>query len=240
MSEPPEKSPEFDAYARDYERLLHDPLRVKFSGENRFFVERKFQVIAAFLRSRRLQSQRMQWLDVGCGLGELLRMGRGAFASARGCDPAKEMLQACSDLDVRQQQSPLEIPFDSNSFDFVTAVCVYHHIAPEQRAAFTGEIVRVVRPGGILTLIEHNPMNPITRLIVSRSPIDRGTTLLSAGDCKRICREAGAGVVATRYFLLLPKPFYRRASRLEDAATRIPLGGQYAVFSQVSAAGRAR
>jgi len=229
----PEKAPEFDAYAHDYKDLLRDPLREKFAGENLFFAEQKLQVIRSFFRSLGRDTQSLNWLDVGCGFGELLRMGRPMFASVSGCDPAKEMLRGCGDLDVLLQPSHLQIPFNSSSFDFVTAVCVYHHIPVEQRSIMTAEIARVARPGGILALIEHNPWNPVTRLIVSRTPIDRNAVLLTAGECKRLVRDAGATVVSTRYFLVLPKPIYKHASWVETGLASLPLGGQYAVFSQL-------
>jgi hypothetical protein len=42
------------------------------------------------------------------------------------------------------------------------------------------EIQRVLRPGGVFSLIEHNPLNPVTRLIVSRTPVDGNAKLLTA------------------------------------------------------------
>jgi hypothetical protein len=29
-------------------------------------------------------------------------------------------------------------------------------------------LVRVVRPGGVAAIVEHNPLNPLTRLVVAR------------------------------------------------------------------------
>jgi SAM-dependent methyltransferase len=232
MPEPPERTPEFDSYAREYSELIRDPLREKFAAESRFFAERKLQVIQAFFRGMNLETRNMTWLDVGCGFGDLLKMGRASFASVKGCDPSKEMLGAAGDLDVRHQPSDVELPFDSHSFDFVTAVCVYHHIAREQRGKLTAEIMRVMRPGGIFALIEHNPWNPVTRLIVSRSPVDQHAILLYAGEGARMAQAAGAAVLQTRYFLFLPESFYRRAGWVENAARSIPLGGQYVVFSR--------
>jgi ubiquinone/menaquinone biosynthesis C-methylase UbiE len=71
-------------------------------------------------------------LDVGCGRGELLELGRPHFLSCSGCDPSSGMLSAAaSAIEVRPQTSPTEIPFDSQAFDLVTAACVYHHVVPE-------------------------------------------------------------------------------------------------------------
>src|SRR2546430_10927295 len=64
-----EKPTTFDRYAADYAVLLHDPLREKFASSNRFFFERKIQVIRRFFRSVGINSQNLAWLDIGCGQG---------------------------------------------------------------------------------------------------------------------------------------------------------------------------
>jgi SAM-dependent methyltransferase len=85
----------------------------------------------------------------------------------------------------------LSIPFGDSDFDFVTAVCVYHHISPSARPALTLEVCRVLRPGGVFCMIEHNPLNPITRLIVSRTPVDADAILLPAKEGQRLVFERG-------------------------------------------------
>jgi SAM-dependent methyltransferase len=118
------------------------------------------------------------------------------------------------------------------SFDFLTAVCVYHHVAREERAALTCEAARVLRPGGVFAIIEHNPLNPATRLIVGRLPMDRNAILLSARESRRLLDTAGFANMDTSYFLYLPEKAFRVFSGLEKALRRIPLGGQYAVFGR--------
>jgi SAM-dependent methyltransferase len=113
-----------------------------------------------------------EWLDVGCGQGELLRLGRPYFRSVAGCDVSGAMLKHCVDLQVRRQLAPSELSFPDGVFDLVTAVCVYHHIPDTDRSSLTAEVLRVLRPGGIFSIIEHSPVNPATRLIVARTPVD--------------------------------------------------------------------
>src|SRR6266581_3287102 len=103
MSEQPDKPTGFNAYAHDYAELVRDPIREKFAATNRFFFERKLQVIRGFYKRLRADMRKLDWLDVGCGQGDLLRLGRRDFKSAAGCDPSEGMLQSCSDLNVRTQ-----------------------------------------------------------------------------------------------------------------------------------------
>jgi SAM-dependent methyltransferase len=140
------------------------------------------------------------------------------------------MLEGCSDLNVVQQRSPASLPFAGNSFDFITAVCVYHHVPEATRPAFTTEILRVLRAGGIFCMIEHNPLNPVTRLIVSRTPIDANARLLTARSARNLLSGAGCVVVDTRYFLFLPQRFHRHFPGLEDRLAKVPLGGQYCMM----------
>ena len=144
---------------------------------------------------------------MGCGRGELLRFGSSSFRKAAGCDPSREMLDACAGLDVALQPDGSVLPFEDNRFSVVTAACVYHHLGEAQRAALAKEARRVLRPGGCFVIFEHNPWNPATRLIVSRTPVDADAVLLTASEARRILRAAGFSPQETRYYLYLPERF---------------------------------
>lgn len=222
--------PEFNRYADEYRELLRDPIRDAFAAGADFFHARKWRLLKDFLERRGAVTKCWRWLDIGSGKGELLRMGREAFAQAAGCDPSAAMIEGCSDLPVRLQENPLAIPFPDESFDFVTAVCVYHHVEPNSRAALTEEVRRVLTPGGVFVIIEHNPLNPATRLIVSRTPVDANAKLLRAAEAESLLRGTGLTPFEKSYFLYLPESLYRRFGIVEDWLKRIPAGGQYAVF----------
>lgn len=231
---PPHEPTQFDAYASDYEDLLRDPIREKFAGSSRFFFERKLDVVRQFFERRGIDTRTLTWLDVGCGQGEMLRLGQMHFNSAVGCDVSKGMLQSCSDLDVRRQTSLQEIPFNDNEIDFVTVVCVYHHVPEGLRPSFTAEILRVLKPGGIFCIIEHNPFNPVTRFIVSRTPVDADAHLLGPRAAAHLMSVAGAKFLETRYFLWFPQQIRKYTGALENHLSAIPLGGQYAIFASNS------
>jgi ubiquinone/menaquinone biosynthesis C-methylase UbiE len=221
---------EFDELAASYDNLVQDPICDRFAAGTRFFHERKLDLIRTFFASRGISRAGLTWIDVGCGRGDLLRLGAGEFGRVQGCDVSTGMLKDCGALDVRLQQDPRVLPFPDNSADFVTAVCVYHHVIPNARAALTAEAARILRPGGTFAIIEHNPWNPATRVIVARSPIDTDAILLSATETTALMKGAGLRIERRTFFLYVPEKLYRSAPWIEGLAARLPLGGQYAVF----------
>jgi SAM-dependent methyltransferase len=225
-------SPEFDTYAEEYQKLLADPLRDGF-GEARFFHERKLSLLREFVRRRGWEPKRATWVDIGCGRGDLLKLGQAGFGVALGCDVSPAMLGACDGLQVQRQEQDDVLPFADRFADLATAVCVYHHIPPSKRAGFTREAARILKPGGCLCIIEHNPTNPITRMIVRRSPVDVDAQLLGVTDTCRLLEGQNLRIEAVQHFLFFPEFLFRKLGFVEAWLTWLPLGGQYAVFARV-------
>jgi len=234
--------PEFDGYGQDYRRLLQHPIRDRFAPSADYFARRKLEVIRAFFARRGIATRELSWLDVGCGQGDLLRLGQSEFGQIAGCDPSPEMLRQCSDLPVRVQASAAELPYQGETFDLVTLVCVLHHVSPADRRALVRSVAAVLRPGGWLCVVEHNPWNPVTRHWVRRSPVDVGAELLNAGDTARLLNDNGFASLERRYFLVVPERLRATFGAWEDRLSCLPLGGQYAVFAHraVAAASPAR
>jgi SAM-dependent methyltransferase len=230
-----EKRAEFDNLSASYEELLADPIRDRFTGASSdFFHVRKRDLIRAYFKSRSVDTRKLTYLDVGCGKGELIKLLHTDFARVSGCDPSSGMMESGrlseTGIEAHVQEDPAKLPFESARFDFVTAVCVYHHIPPVERAAMVSEISRVLKPGGVFAIIEHNPYNPATRLIVSRTPVDADAILLTSGESRNLLKQGRFRLDHLEYFLYLPEKFYRRAAWLEAVFKNVPLGGQYAVF----------
>ena len=224
--------PEFDHMASSYEELLKDPIRDRFSAGTRFFHERKLLLIKAFWASLGKPTQNLSWVDIGCGKGDLLRLGAAGFGQAMGCDVSQEMMNETAGLDLRLQRDPAVLPFADASADFVTAVCVYHHVPVAARASLTREVVRILKPGGVSAIIEHNPWNPATRIIVSRTPVDADAILLRMAETTQLMKTAAFKILRREFFLYLPEKLYYKASWVESLGKRLPLGGQYAVFGE--------
>lgn len=221
--------PEFDRYSASYSELLADPMRSRFARDPLYFHRKKVQLIVELLAAEKKNPAKMTWLDVGCGQGDLLRLGRGLFRGAVGCDPARTMLPVNHEIPVVVQPSPEQLPFEDGSMDFVTAVCVFHHVHGAARAALAREIQRVLAPGGYFCLIEHNPWNPVTRGIVRRCPVDVDAELLTASQGRALFSSVDMTPVRTRYFLFLPEKL-KSVAQAERWLAGLPLGGQYAIL----------
>jgi ubiquinone/menaquinone biosynthesis C-methylase UbiE len=224
--------PEFDKYAQTYEELLHDPIREKFAPGSDFFFARKWELLRDYMAHSGIDAGKSAWLDVGCGKGDLLRLGAPAFERVAGCDVSGGMMEDCGGIEVALQPAPAKLPYADNSFDLITAVCVYHHVELADRPGLTQEFRRVLKPGGTACIIEHNPFNPVTRLIVSRTPVDADAKLLTAGTSIQLLRQAGLIPVRTTYFLYFPEGLYRKLGAMEHALSSLPAGGQYASFAR--------
>lgn len=97
-------------------------------------------------------------LDVGCGTGYLLSLARDRGFEVRGVEPSGGMLAKAREHfsfteDELIEASADELPFEDESFDVVLASGVLVHI-PSVDAAVR-EMVRVVRRGGKLRIIDH-------------------------------------------------------------------------------------
>jgi SAM-dependent methyltransferase len=232
---------EFDQLSSDYEKLLRDPIRDRFAGqEPAFFHRRKADLIRRFLRQRSMATSGLHYLDVGCGKGDLLRLLQPDFERSAGCDVSEGMMRQMAGIETRIQEDVLRIPFGDAEFDLVTAVCVYHHVLPTDRLMLTHEIGRVLRPDGIFCMIEHNPFNLVTRLIVNRAPVDANAILLPASEARQLTSAAGFALLAQDYFLYFPQALYRHLGWTEALLAKVPFGGQYALFSAASGCGAPR
>jgi SAM-dependent methyltransferase len=220
----------FDSYHDNYRDVVQSS--IDFSGlPHHFFMRAKAELLGELI-AQRLNVRKPEMLDVGCGVGSLHPLLHGVVGRLSGIDVSSASLaQARADnagIDYREFDGNT-FPFDDASFDLVTAICVMHHILPTEWPHFVAEMRRVVRPGGLVCVIEHNPYNPLTRLAVARCEFDRQAVLLGAGATRKLIAAGGFRDIGARHFLLLPwstKP----ARRIEEALSGLPLGGQYAAF----------
>jgi ubiquinone/menaquinone biosynthesis C-methylase UbiE len=225
-------SVEFDQYAPSYADLLEDPLRKRFARNPAHFHRRKWAIIHRLLRRNGVNVALQKWLDVGCGRGELLGLASRKFTQAVGCDPSVGMISAANSFRIEHQPSATKLPFDDSSVSFVTAVCVFHHVHGTSRTLLAKEIRRVLTPGGLCCIVEHNPWNPVTRAIVRRCSVDVDAELLSSRQAASMLRTARFETVSTDYFLYLPERLFNRMPSAERILRKIPFGGQYALLAR--------
>lgn len=218
----------FDKYDKNFGAVVQSS--IDFSGlPHSFFTAAKADALRELIATRLNGMNSPHLLDVGCGVGEFHPFIRGMFGRVCGADvSAASIAQAqVSNPEVEYKTYVgATLPYESASFDLSIAICVLHHVPPTQWTSFLREMRRVVRPGGLVCLIEHNPLNPLTRLAVARCEFDRDAVLLRAGQARALMADAGLHDARSHYFLLLPSAA-PLARRVERGLQRIPLGAQY-------------
>ena len=90
---------------------------------------------------------------------------------------------------------------------------------------------RVVRPGGLVVIFEHNPINPLTQWIVRTCPIDENAVLLGSWNLKKLMARAQFTAIVSRYILFTPLDG-RRFRAFDKMIGWLPLGAQYYVAAR--------
>ena len=173
-------------------------------------------------------------LDVGCGHGLIHPYLKDAF-SITGTDAADEVLELAKQGNPGVSYLPYDgktLPFAGGAFDLALAICVMHHVPPPEWISFLTEMKRVVKPGGGVFIFEHNPFNPVTRYVVSRSDLDEGVAMLSAPRLQRLMRSVGLNDTRTEHLLFTPFSS-RFCAWLDRALKWCPLGAQYFTLGRV-------
>lgn len=218
-------------YPADYSGRVQKA--IKFSGVSHdFFIVGKAKWLERFLEERCISYPVPSILDIGCGVG-LLHLYLGKFAQQIvGIDLSEQALETARSENPQNTYLRYpggDLPFDEARFDMALAVTVMHHVPVAGWQHFVDEALRVLKPGGIFAVIEHNPFNPLTRLSVNRCEFDNDAVLLSAGKTRRLLKASGFRDIGTEFIFFTPFKF-RWASALESLCRSIPLGAQYVSY----------
>lgn len=221
-------SAEFDAYTGTYNEEINKAL--SFSGMDiDFFARVKNDYLVDILDVRLGGAGKVELLDVGCGIANAHKPLAGRVGKLSGVDVSSESIAIArqGNPDIRYEVfDGTHLPLADRSFDAAFAVNVFHHVPIAQRGALVDDIRRVLRPGGLFAIFEHNPLNPVTRHIVNTCVFDKDAILLKRRDSETLLRDAGFGEVSTRYIFSIPPagPLLRRVDRLFSL---LPFGAQY-------------
>lgn len=216
----------FDRSA-EYEEMLDRGLRL--SGERRdYFLEGRVRDLRERLgpgyAPRRV-------LDFGCGTGETAAHLARVFPGARitGVDTSAAALEH-----ARARHGGPRVDFEPladfrarEAFDLCYTNGVFHHIPPPARADALRLVHGALVHGGRFALMENNPWNPGTRLVMRRIPFDRDAVPISPRGARRLLREGGfREVEPARFLFYFPRPL-ARLRVAEPWLARLPLGAQY-------------
>ena len=224
---------EFDLYSDSYSDLVNDS--ISFTGADAdYYASRKAEHLIELIGRNLGSPSQITALDVGCGIGITDGHLVDHFGHLHGVDVAGDAVNTAATQNPGVEYCDYDgqhLPFDNETVDVAFAICVAHHVPVPERPAFTAEIARVVRPGGLAVIFEHNPMNPLTRYAVSRCEFDEGVVLLTRKETKALLESSGLEVIEQRYIIFTPfnHPIIRS---IERSISWLPLGAQHCVVAR--------
>jgi len=219
----------FDDYESDYQAQIERS--IGFAGrDHSFYVAAKARCLLGLISRHVGDPARQKVLDVGCGPG-LAHRYLTDLTHLEGVDISESMIERGRQANPGVAYSvgdALALPFAAQTFDVAFATTVLHHVEPKEWPSFVRELHRVLRPGGMAVIFEHNPLNPLSRRAVHRCEFDQDAVLLRAPKTRRLMETEEFDIVEDRYILLTPwtNSFVQW---LERAAQRLPFGAQYYV-----------
>ena len=231
--------PLFDGYDGNYDDVMQKS--IGFMGQKHdYYTQAKAACILDVLQTRLGDTKRLYVLDVGCGVGKTDRFLFSSLGSLTGVDVSPASIEHARRENPRGHYESYDgrvLPFADGLFDAAFLVCVLHHVVPEERAALLFGVRRVLKPGGVLLVFEHNPFNPLTRLAVARCEFDRDAKLLTRRLSVRLLEESNISVVEKRYILVSPFRI-RGGGWIERQFRQMPLGAQYYVAGRKPGSGQ--
>jgi len=221
-------SEDFDQWNQRYRSEVEQSIR--FSGKgHEFFLKSKARYLLELANDLKLPLHQIEALDIGCGTGLFDQQIAGVFGRLEGVDPSEQAVaqaRSRNPLATYSRGDGTQLAFANDTFDLAFAVCVLHHVEPTQWGQFLTEMRRVVRPGGLLVIFEHNPYNPLTLLAVDRCAFDLGAHLLSLARLRQEAKKVGLLDFQSRFLLFTPWE-HRWVQRVEKKLGWLPLGAQY-------------
>ncbi len=223
---------DFERHKETYRQEIQKS--ISFIGQDLdFFTRVKVNCLLDLTRRYVGDPTRLKILDVGCGVGITDRYLTGHFKKLDGIDLSPGVVRKAKSLNPKgsyRHYAGKTLPYPSGSIDVTFAVCVMHHVAPEGLSRFASEAARVTKKDGLIVIFEHNPLNPLTQIAVSRCEMDNDAILLGMGKVQRLLVE-NAHIVESNYILFTPfqAPFFRSLDRYLGW---LPFGAQYYVAAK--------
>jgi SAM-dependent methyltransferase len=220
---------EFDQYADDYAKHHREIVSVTGEGSEYFF-EYKIADLAKFVEERSLPSNHI--FDFGSGVGNSIPYFRKYFPRSKlHCadvsNHSMEIAQArYPGAETYIQIERDHIPVTDRSQDIIFSACVFHHIPHEEHIDWLTRLLRITKAGGVLTIYEHNPLNPLTVRAFNTCPFDVNARLINASALRSAAFKAGWREPRIHYRLFFPRAF-ASFRPLEQKLGWLILGAQY-------------
>jgi len=232
----------FDQVARDYEKIHNQSLPPGVHSVD--FIRQRAACVTRWI-CEAYSGKEFCYLDFGCGNGRMLKFLLDSDAlkplleqarlklfgfdtSVESVNEAESLLgdaRVCLVSDLNQLSGEVR-------FDFVISCHVFHHTPPAERAETVERLASWMNPASRLVIWEHNPFNPITRLLVNACPFDDDARLLTLNTTKTLFGKSLFRYREHAYVNLFPPRWLRfdSVSAIEVKLSRLPIGAQYWVM----------
>jgi SAM-dependent methyltransferase len=225
---------EFDRFADAYYDQHRENVAV--TGESpEYFAEYKIRQLRDIVERDEIAVSRI--CDFGSGIGNSIPYFRKYFPEAaltssdvseRSLTLGRQRYPGAGDHVLIEDN---RIPCETGSFDVTFSACVFHHIAHEEHVMWLKELHRITRPGGLIAVFEHNPLNPLTVHAVNTCPFDENAKLIFARSLAKRLSAAGWAAPRIQYNLFFPRSL-AALRRFEASLGWLPLGAQYVALAR--------
>ncbi|MGH2618956.1 MAG: class I SAM-dependent methyltransferase [Anaerolineales bacterium] len=160
--------PYLPALGQDWLTPLYDPLQR--------WVMRDIQFKRQLIRQAQIKPGH-RVLDLGCGTGTLTILAKLTYPNSKvvGLDGDPRILAitrakaAKAGVEIRLDHGmAFQMPYPDNSFDRVLSSLVLHHLTTENKRHALREVLRVLRPGGELHVVDFGKPNTLWTRVISR------------------------------------------------------------------------
>lgn len=225
---------EFDRFADAYYDQHRENVAITGEGPE-YFAEYKIRQLRAIVDRDQIVVSRI--CDFGAGIGNSIPYFRKYFpdAALTSSDVSERSLTLGRQRYPGNGNSVLiedgRIPCENDTFDVAFSACVFHHIPHEEHVKWLQELHRIARPGGLVAIFEHNPLNPLTVHAVNTCPFDENARLILARSLAKRLSAAGWASPRIQYNLFFPRGL-ASLRPLEASLGWLPFGAQYVAFAR--------
>lgn len=219
---------EFEKVAGDYKKLVEESLVIP-NNDADYFANYRINYI------KKLYGDDLSWkvLDYGCGIGLMSNQLQNTFPKARvhGFDVSTESIRNIP-LSVREKGMFVsELNKLDNDYDMAILCNVMHHVDLAERFEVIQNIYKRLKKGGRILIFEHNPTNPLTRMVVDRCVFDKDAILLSPVEGIDYLEKNNFAKISRKYILFFPQQL-QFLNCIDSLLSFCPLGAQYLLIGE--------